>query len=555
MFAWLLLDNHRVTHDRTSALGGSSVFSINIHSDRRLRIDAVCSADQRTIMALITLRNFGVTLGAPLISDLNFTVDAGDRVGIVAANGRGKSTLLNSIAGRLDPTVGEITRSRGLRAGYVEQNVPASLLETPFRDAVCQALSAEQAESEGWRADVVLDQLDVPLALRERPLAELSGGWQRLALLARVWVTEPDVLLLDEPTNHLDLAKIARLEDWLNALARDVPVLISSHDRAFLDATTNRTLFLRSEHSQVFSLPYGRAREALDHADASDQRRYQRDMKAAQQLRRQAAKLNNIAVNSGSDLLTVKTKQLKQRAVRLEDEARPGFLERSAGAIRLANRGINAKVVVALDDASVTTPDGALLFKTGKQWICQGHRIVLLGRNGVGKSRLVEMIRHAIFDQNAVPEAIRATPSLVLGYSDQTLSSLADGETPLGVTTRLFELAEQRARTLLAGAGIGVDLQNRAIGRLSGGQKARLAMLVLRLRAPNFYLLDEPTNHLDIDGQEALESELLAQEASCLLVSHDRSFVRAIGNRFWLIDKRRLVEIDGPEDFFASARL
>jgi ATPase subunit of ABC transporter with duplicated ATPase domains len=194
-----------------------------------------------------------------------------------------------------------------------------------------------------------------------------------------------------------------------------------------------------------------------------------------------------------------------------------------------------------------------LLFKSGKQWICQGDRIVLLGKNGVGKSRFVEMIRRAIIGQNGVLEGIRPTPSLVLGYGDQGLSSLADDDTPLGVTTRLFELGEQRARTLLAGAGIGVDKQNRAIGRLSGGQKARLAMLALRLQAPNFYLLDEPTNHLDIDGQEALESELTAQDASCLLVSHDRSFVRAIGNRFWVIEKRRLVEIDGPEDFFASA--
>ena len=111
------------------------------------------------------------------------------------------------------------------------------------------------------------------------------------------------MLLLDEPTNHLDLARIGQLEDWLNALPRDMPVVISSHDRAFLDATTNRTLFLRPEQSQIFSLPYTRARAALSEADASDERRYQRDLKAAQQLRQQAAKLNNIGINSGSDLL------------------------------------------------------------------------------------------------------------------------------------------------------------------------------------------------------------------------------------------------------------
>lgn len=503
-------------------------------------------------MALINLRSLGVTLGAPLFSNLNLSVELGDRLGIVAANGRGKSTLLRSITGGFEPTSGDITRARGLRVGHVEQDVPDSLRDVAFYDAVLGALPQDQADSESWRVDIALDSLDVPEAMRERPLSQLSGGWQRLAMLARVWVTEPDVLLLDEPTNHLDLARISQLEDWLNALPRDVPVVICSHDRAFLDAVTNKTLFLRPENSQVFSLPYSRARAALDEIDASDERRFQKDMKTAQQLRRQAAKLNNIGINSGSDLLVVKTKQLKERAEKLEDAARPAHQERSAGAIRLANRGTHAKVLVTLDDAPVTTPDGTLLFRTGRLWLRQGDRVVLLGRNGTGKTRLVNMVRQAIGAPENAGDAVKATPSLVLGYGDQGLSDLEDRDTPLGVLTRRFELGEQRARTLLAGAGMGIDMQTSQIGRLSGGQKARLGMLVLRLTNPNFYLLDEPTNHLDIDGQEALETELLKHEASCLLVSHDRSFVRAVGNRFWLIEKKRLVEVESPEGFFAD---
>lgn len=157
-------------------------------------------------MALINARNLGVTLGAPLFSNLNFVVQAGDRLGLIAANGRGKSTLLRCIAGGFEPSAGEITRLRGLRVGHVEQDVPADLLGTSFYDAVQQALPAEQAETEAWRVDVALASLDVPLELYQRPFAKLSGGWQRLAMLARVWVTEPDVLLLDEPTNHLDLS-------------------------------------------------------------------------------------------------------------------------------------------------------------------------------------------------------------------------------------------------------------------------------------------------------------------------------------------------------------
>src|SRR5882757_7708 len=375
-------------------------------------------------MTLITLRNLGVTLGAPLFSRLNLVVNAGDRIGLVAANGRGKTTLLRCIAGAIEASEGEITRARGLTVGYVEQNVPEALMDRPLHAAVLETLSAEVQQSEGWRVDVALEQLEVPEALREMPLKHLSGGWQRFAMLARVLVTEADVLLLDEPTNHLDLARISQLESWLNSLPRDMPVVISSHDRAFLDAVTNRTLFLRPEESPVFTLPYSRAREALDELDASMARKFERDMKVAQQLRKQAAKLNNIGINSGSDLLTVKTKQLRERAEKLEDAAVSAHRERSAGAIRLANRGTHAKVLITLDDAAVETPDGTLLFRTGKRHICQGDRIVLLGRNGVGKSRFGTLIRNAIAEPDTVAN-VKVTPSTVLGYSDQALSGMA----------------------------------------------------------------------------------------------------------------------------------
>jgi ATPase subunit of ABC transporter with duplicated ATPase domains len=503
-------------------------------------------------MSLINIRNLGVTLGAPLFSGLNLVVNAGDRVGLVAANGRGKSTLLRCIAGLTDATEGEITKSRGLTVGFVEQDIPASLMEMPFQAAVLDTLAIERRAAESWRVDVALESLEVPETLRQRPLKQLSGGWQRFAMLARVLVTEADVLLLDEPTNHLDLARIKHLEEWLNQLPRDMPVVISSHDRAFLDAVTNRTLFLRPEQSQIFVLPYARARAALDEADAADARRYQRDVKTAQQLRQQAAKLNNIGINSGSDLLLSKTRQLKQRAERLEDAAKPAHLERSAGTIRLANRGTHAKVLIALDDSTVASPDGRPLFKTGQQFICRGDRIVLLGPNGAGKTRLVAMLRAAIEAPQTAQAGIKATESLVLGYCDQALGDLGDSDTPMQTIARRFDVGDQRARALLAGAGLSIEMQGRPIGRLSGGQKARLGMLVLRLTQPNFYLLDEPTNHLDIEGQEALEDELMNHQASCLLVSHDRNFVRTVGNRFWSIDNKKLVELEGPERFFES---
>src|SRR5258708_4165401 len=406
--------------------------------------------DQGTIMTLINIRNLGVTLGAPLFSGLNLVVNAGDRIGLIAANGRGKSTLLRCMAGTMEPGEGEITRSRGLRVGHVEQNVPEALMDRPFHAAVLEALSADQRLSERWRVDVAQESLEVPEALRQRPLKQLSGGWQRLAMLARALVTEADLLLLDEPTNHLDLARIGQLENWLNALPREMPVVISSHDRAFLDATTNRTLFLRPERSQAFSLPYTRARTALAEADAADARRYQRDIKTARQLRQHAAKLNNIGINSGSDLLLSKTRQLKRRAEKLEEAARPAHRERAAGTIRLANSASHAKVLVTLEDARVETPDGRLLFKTGKQFIAKADRIVLLGPNGAGKTRLIAMLRAAIENPDAATAGIKATHSLVLGYCDQALAGLADADTPMNMVVSRFDVGDRRALALLA---------------------------------------------------------------------------------------------------------
>ncbi|MEM0950010.1 MAG: ABC-F family ATP-binding cassette domain-containing protein [Pseudomonadota bacterium] len=497
-------------------------------------------------MTLINLNSVGVTLGTPLFSGLSFSIGKADRLGLVAANGRGKSTLLACLKDELTPTTGDITRARNLRVGFVLQTVPDAALALSIYDWVLAALPRNEAEYESWRVDVVLDDLQVPYDLQQKPLRELSGGWQRTAMLAAVWINAPDVMLLDEPTNHLDLGRIALLEAWLASLPRDVAVVVTSHDRAFLDATTDRTLFLRPENSRVFHLPFTKARAALDEADAADARRQTNDLNKARQLRQQAAKLKNVGINSGSDLLLTKTKQLENRAKRLEAAARPAHRERSAGDIRLTNSGTHAKALVTLDDVQVDTPDGKPLFRTDKKWISPGDRVVLLGRNGTGKTQLVRLVERALAGAD---QRVKCAASVVPAFSDQHLSHLADADTPLGVVTAQFDLGDQRARGVLARAGINVRMQDRPIRALSGGQKARLAMLVLRLKNPNFYLLDEPTNHLDIEGQEALEAELIDKDTSCLLVSHDRSFLRNVGNRFWWIKGRRLEEIESPEAF------
>ncbi|GGL73437.1 ATP-binding cassette domain-containing protein [Wenxinia marina] len=498
-------------------------------------------------MSLLALSALTLTRGDTLFAGLDLTIARGDRIGLVAANGRGKSSLLRLLAGGDEATSGTLTRGRGCLVALVPQDPPEELLPLPLAAVAASLLDAETAETESWRAEIAMDDLEIPRDLRERPLGALSGGWQRMALLARAAVLEPDLLLLDEPTNHLDLARIGLVQRWLAALPNGTAVLAASHDRAFLDAVTTRTLFLRPETSAEFALPYSAARGALDERDAAADRAFANEMKKVKQLRQQAAKLKNIGINSGSDLLVTKTKQLTDRAAKLEEAARPAHQERSAGAIRLTNSGTHARALLSFEETEIAAPDGRVLFRLPRMWVEQGDRVALLGPNGAGKTRLMDRVTKALAGGDP---AIRPAASVVAGVSDQALDQLAGFDTPWEVVSRDFDHGDARSRAMLASAGIVVDLQRTPLSRLSGGQLARLALLRLRLERPNLYLLDEPTNHLDIEGQEALETELLEQGATALLVSHDRAFFRAVATRVWVIDGKRLVEVDDPDPVF-----
>jgi ATPase subunit of ABC transporter with duplicated ATPase domains len=501
-------------------------------------------------MGSLNLRNVSVIAHTPLFQNLNLVIGDGDRLGLVAANGAGKSTLLKCLAGLVEPTHGDIVRSRGLRIALVEQDVPAHLLDLSFHDVLHRALPAEEREGQEWRVDMVLDEFETPADLRNLPMRALSGGWQRLALIARAWITQPDMLLLDEPTNHLDLEKLFKLESWINNAGYAAPIVVASHDRDFLDACTTKTLFLRPEESIAFAHPYRRARVLLEAHDATAQVQREKTLREVKRLRESASALRNVGINSGSDAAQVKSAQIRRRAEALEQSARAVHKERS-GEIRLANRGTHARVLAALENVIVQAPDARKLFGIPKLEVAQGDRVVVLGRNGAGKSQLIHLLHRAMTSAEGIA-GIRMSPSLALGYVDQDMRQLPQQASAHDFILSRFRLGDQRSRAVLAEAGFSIERQGLPIAKLSPGQRARLGLLALRLSEPNFYLMDEPTNHVDIPGREQLESEILESEATCIVVSHDRSFVKAIGTRFLLIDKGKMREIDGPEIFYSS---
>jgi ATPase subunit of ABC transporter with duplicated ATPase domains len=493
-------------------------------------------------MPSISLRDVGVLSPHPLFQNLSMVIGDADRVGLVAGNGGGKTTLLKCLAGLMEPTTGDIVRSRGMRIGYVEQSVPTNLLGLPLVEVIRRAFPPAERAGQEWRVGALLDEFAAPFELRDRPLHALSGGWQRLALIARTAVAECDALLLDEPTNHLDLTKIEILERWI--AAGRIPMVIASHDRRFLDVCTTRTVFLRPSTSRFYGHPFTRARRLLAEDDAAQESKLIRDTREVDRLRRNANELKNIGVNSRSDLMLKKAKRLRERAAALAQTLTPEPPERS-GEVQLANRGTHAKLMLALNGIDVRAPDGQLLFQVGKLDVFQRDRLVLLGENGVGKSQFVGLLRRAL-NGTEVP-GLHASASIVMGYVDQLMSHLPDAMTPHGYISDTFRLPDQRAIRLLAGAGFTIEMQRRPIAGLSPGQKARLGLLALRLIEPNFYLMDEPTNHVDIAGQERLETEILAHEATCIIVSHDRAFVQAIATRFLLIDCGGIAEVDAPD--------
>ena len=282
-------------------------------------LDSAPSTDTAASMATISLQNVGIAHPDPLFQGLTLVIGPRDRIGLLGSNGTGKSTLLKCLAGLIEPTEGTIARSRGLHVGYVPQDMPPEIQALTLGQAIRDAIPAEERDYKEWRVDITLDEFAAPAELRERPIRALSGGWQRLALIARCWVNEPDVMLLDEPTNHLDLAKIILLERWINQQLGDMPIVICSHDRAFLDACTNRSLFLRPETSRIYSHPFTRARGLLGDDDRALESKKARDIRELDRLRRSAHALRQAGIRHRDDKAVRKAVVIEHRAERLEE--------------------------------------------------------------------------------------------------------------------------------------------------------------------------------------------------------------------------------------------
>lgn len=502
--------------------------------------------------------------GHRIFENVSFEIKAGDRFALLGPNGAGKSTLFRLLAGELNPQSGTITQRRGIQIGYLHQETTIdpemTVLETvalaagdpdaldlhltrlelrmaePLDDLQLTAVMDEYAETltrlEAVRDDRVplpgaeiLAGLRVPEADWGKPVGQLSGGEKKIVALAGLLAARPDVLLLDEPDNHLDLEAKAWLERLLAKTLGAVATI--THDRYFVDRVSNRIFELAHGAITVYhgNYSYYREERRSRHDRATELRDLQerefKKLKASAEQLTQWARQNPKFASRAENM----RRKLEEERARLEETRIPQLDRRPANFSFATERG--ATIILDAHAASFTYPH-RLIARPFDLEIRSGERIGLVGPNGAGKTSLLRVLAGQLPPANG---AVRLGPAVVLGWYAQEQENLPVNQTAIEFIRHLQPYTEQQAISFLGSLQLGREAGMTAIGRLSGGEKARLQIAGLILSGANFLVLDEPTNNLDLQAIEALESALEDFPGTILTVSHDRYFLERICTR------------------------
>ena len=499
---------------------------------------------------MLTINDLTVRLGGRTILDrASASLPARSRVGLIGRNGAGKSTLMKVMIGQLEADDGGIEMPRRTRVGYIAQEAPSGTA-TPFETVLAadteragllersevetdpaaladihERLIAIDAYTAPARAARILIGLGFDEEMQGQPLDSFSGGWKMRVALAALLFSNPDLLLLDEPSNHLDLEATMWLESFLRAYPGQLVVI--SHERDLLNNVVDHILHLEGGKVTLYAGGY----------DAFERQRAERAAQlaaatAAQDAQR--AKLQDYVARNSARASTARQAQSRAKML-AKMQPIAALMEDPSLSFDFPNPGELRPPLISLDFAAVGyTADTPILRRLNLR-IDPDDRIALLGRNGNGKTTLARLLAAQLAPMEG---SMHASGKMKVGYFTQyQVEELDTGDTPLQHMTRTMKSATPGAvRAQLGRFGFSGDKATTQVGKLSGGERARLALAFITREAPHLLILDEPTNHLDVDAREALVQALNDYSGAVILISHDRHMVELTADRLVLVD-------------------
>ena len=524
---------------------------------------------------MILLRNLALARGPhALFAGVSLTLERGWRVGLVGANGSGKTSLLALLAGELAPDAGDCEIQPGTRLARVEQEAPAlarSVLDYLLdADAELRAAEAEVAAADAGgdghaiahaherheraggytaraRAQTLLAGLGFAPGDAARAVREFSGGFRMRLNLARALLAPSDLLLLDEPTNHLDLDTILWLEGWLRAY--EGTMIVVSHDRDFLDRVCDHSLaILPAERGGTMRLYDGGYSQFERARSVELEQQFAAAARQDKEIRRITAFVERFRAKA------TKARQAQSRLKRLERMARVApVVAADTYRFQFEEPERQPERIVALH-AAAAGYGGQSVLSGIELALTSADRVAVIGANGNGKTTLMRLLAGELAP--LAGERIEGRDIVVGYFAQHAVEMLRAEETPLGMLQRQFRgEREQALRDFLGRFGFSGERAERPIGPLSGGEKSRLALAALVKRRPNLLLLDEPTNHLDLEMRRSLAVALQSYGGALVIVSHDRSLLGSCADRILVVANGRVRDFDGDLDDYRQLKL
>lgn len=536
-------------------------------------------------VTMISINNVSIHFtGDEIFQNISFIINDKDRIGLTGKNGSGKTTLLKIIAGLLQPDTGCIAIPSGQKIGYLPQEknfVGTQSIHEEAKKAFDEVLklNAERAkltkelsESDDYQSNIYLKicerlnyiedrfqliggntmEADIEKILcglgfkREefdRPINTFSNGWQMRIELTKLLLQRPDLLLLDEPTNHLDIESIRWLEEYLESF--NGAVILVSHDRAFLDNVTNRTVEIS------FGKIYDYKANYSDYV-IMRQERQELQMMAFSNQQQQIAQVERFIERFRYK--STKAKQVQSRVKMLDkiEKVEIDLQDKASIHFRFPQAPPSGKIIFAAESLSKKYDEKQVL-QNLTFMIIRGERIAFVGRNGEGKTTLARVL---VGDLESSSGVIKRGHNVTIGYYPQNPEALLDMETTVFQTIDDVAVGEMRTKTknLLGSFLFAGDALDKKVKVLSGGEKARLALAKLLLFPVNMLVLDEPTNHLDMLSKDILKSALLQFDGTIVIVSHDRDFLTGLNTKTYEFKDRRIYEHIGDISVFLEHR-